>query len=1023
MKKRVLIMALMGIFLFAAQAIAQQRTVTGRVTDERGAPMPGVSVVIRGTTTGTLTSGAGTYSIRATEGQVLQYRLIGTVPVERTVGADDVINVQLRRTVTSLDAVVVTALGQTTAQRALGTSQQQVAGPEIAQTQRENFVNALAGRVAGVEVTTTTGLPGSSSSITIRGISSISSSNQPLMIIDGLPVDNKTMSSNVLASGAPGSPTDFANRGVDFTSRSNDLNPDDIESLVVLKGPEAAALYGIDAANGAIIITTKRGKAGTSGLSYSNSFRIENVRARPELQKTFGPTTIAGGALGSFQYFGGPYSPGTTFYDNVNGFFRTGVTQKHSLEFAGAAQDNRVNYRVATSLTKQKGVVPSAGYDRINLTGSSGAQVTPWLKTDLSMQYTYSNTDKIYKGDGGPFIGLVLWPQTDNAEDYLTAAGIRRRVTNLSAGSEIDNPYFNVDKNPFNEKTNRIYANGAVTLTKWSWADIGTRLGIDAYTNQNLVLRHPESAYGLANSGIIDQADDVTRILNSQTLLNIARRPITRSLSAYATFGNAIQDKKSTVDGLYGVQFLDPNFVSINNAQTKSSRQVVAQRRLFSYFGSATFDWNDYLYVTVTGRNDWTSTIPRPNNRFFYPGINSSLIVTDVFPSLRRFMTSGKLRAGYAEVGRDADPYSDRPSLESKTTSYTGYGYGFTGPNLNLRPEFARSYEVGFETSYFDDRLGIDATVYRKQTKDQIVQNIRGSYATGFVLFNLNGAETRNQGLEVTVRGTPVQRDGFSWNLAANFASARGKTLKLPNDVPESYVSDTWLYGNVRNGTAPNMSTMSLTGFFYLKNNQGQLLIDPTTGLPLRSSTFIDRGYDRQPKWTMGLTNSVSMGRFTVDALLDFRRGGDVFNATEHFLTARGLAPSTLDRETPRVINGVLRDGKENSANPTVNTIVVIPSNQPSYYTSMSEELFIEKDINWVRLRDVTVKYQLPERWGRSASVFVTGTDLFLLTNYTGLDPISNGTSASVGGSGGVGIDYGNFPIPRGLNFGLRTSF
>jgi hypothetical protein len=241
--------------------------------------------------------------------------------------------------------------------------------------------------------------------------------------------------------------------------------------------------------------------------------------------------------------------------------------------------------------------------------------------------------------------------------------------------------------------------------------------------------------------------------------------------------------------------------------------------------------------------------------------------------------------------------------------------------------------------------------------------------------------------------------------------------------VPESYVSDTWLYGNVRNGTAPNMSTMSLTGFFYLKNNQGQLLIDPTTGLPLRSSTFIDRGYDRQPKWTMGLTNSVSMGRFTVDALLDFRRGGDVFNATEHFLTARGLAPSTLDRETPRVINGVLRDGKENSANPTVNTIVVIPSNQPSYYTSMSEELFIEKDINWVRLRDVTVKYQLPERWGRSASVFVTGTDLFLLTNYTGLDPISNGTSASVGGSGGVGIDYGNFPIPRGLNFGLRTSF
>lgn len=1012
----------MGLILVAVPAYAQQKTVTGKVTDEASVPLPNVSVIIKGTTTGTATNAAGNFSVRVAEGQVLQFRFIGTVPTERTVGASNVINIQLKRTATSLDAVVVTALGQTTQQRALGTSQQLVQGSDIAQTQRENFVNALQGRVAGVDVTTTSGLPGSSSSITIRGISSISSSNQPLMIIDGLPVDNKTMNSSVLASGAPGSATDFANRSTDFTSRSNDINPEDIESLVVLKGPEAAALYGIDAANGAIIITTKRGKPGTSGLTYSNSFRVENVSTQPKLQRTFGPTTIAGSALGSFQYFGAPYTNGTTFYNNIDGFFRTGVTQKHNLDFSGATSDNRINYRVATALTKQQGVVPSSGYDRINLTGASGAQVTSWLKSDLSMQYTYSNTDKVYKGDGGPFIGLVLWPQTDDASNYLTPAGIRRRVTNLSAGSEVDNPYFNVNKNPFNEKTNRIYANGALTLTKWSWMDLGTRLSVDAYTNQNLVLRNPESSLGLSNSGIIDQADDITRILNSQTLLNIKPKALTNSLSAYATFGNAIQDKKSTVDGLYGVNFLDPNFISINNAQLKSSRQVNAQRRLFSYFGSATVDWRNYLYLTVTGRNDWTSTIPKANNRFFYPGINTSLILTDAVPSLRRFMTSAKLRAGYAEVGRDADPYSDRPALEAKTTSYTGYGYGFTGPNVNLRPEFARSYEVGFETNYLDDRLGVDATVYRKQTKDQIVQNIRGSYATGFVLFNLNGAETRNQGLEVTVRGTPVQ-SRFSWDFAANFNSSVGKTLKLPNDLPESYVSDTWLYGNVRNGTAPGLSTMSLTGFYYLKNKDGQLLIDPTTGLPLRSTTFINGGYDRQPKWTMGLSNTFRMGAFSLDALLDFRRGGDVFNATEHFLTTRGLAPSTLDRETPRVVKGVIRDGRENSANPTVNTIVVIPSNQPSYYTNMSEELFIEKNINWVRLRDVTVRMRVPERFGRNASIFVTGTDLFLLTNYTGLDPISNGTSASVGGSGGVGIDYGNFPVPRGINFGFRTGF
>jgi hypothetical protein len=216
---------------------------------------------------------------------------------------------------------------------------------------------------------------------------------------------------------------------------------------------------------------------------------------------------------------------------------------------------------------------------------------------------------------------------------------------------------------------------------------------------------------------------------------------------------------------------------------------------------------------------------------------------------------------------------------------------------------------------------------------------------------------------------------------------------------------------------------MSLTGNFYLRNNQGQLLIDPTSGLPLRSSTFIDAGYDRQPNYTVGLTNTFKYNRLSLNFLLDFRRGGDVFNATESYLTSKGLATSTLDRNTPRVVAGVLRDGKENSANPTQNTIVVVPALNTAYYANASEELFIEKDINWVRLRDITLSYILPERLARNASVFVTGTDLFLITNYTGLDPIVNGNDAAVGGSGGVGIDYGNFPIPRGVNFGLRLAF
>jgi hypothetical protein len=392
---------------------------------------------------------------------------------------------------------------------------------------------------------------------------------------------------------------------------------------------------------------------------------------------------------------------------------------------------------------------------------------------------------------------------------------------------------------------------------------------------------------------------------------------------------------------------------------------------------------------------------------------------------------TGKLRAGYAAVGKDARPYAYRPSLQYKTTSNGGYGYDFWGPNLALKPEFKKSFEYGTELGFLNDRLGLDATIYRSTTTDQIVNDIRGSYATGFILFNLNGASTRNTGLELTVRGTPVLSSAFSWDFQANFTRARGRVLSLPHALPESYVSDTWLYGNVRNGTEPGLSTMSLTGLYYLRDTVkgspafGQLLIDPSNGLPLRSSIFIDAGYDRQPNYTIGLTNTFKRNRLSLDFLLDFRRGGDVFDATQHYLTTHGLATSTLNRNDPLVVPGVLKDGKEGSANPTANNIVIVPAVQASYYLNMSEELFIQKNVNWVRLRDIQLSYALPEGFlgTRNASAFVKGTDLFLKTNYRGLDPIVNGNSAAVGGSGGTGIDYGNFPMPKGFNFGFRMGF
>lgn len=1039
MKTRVLT-AMMGIFLFPALAFAQQRNITGKVTNELGSPLAGASVVVKGTTTGTLTNNEGDYSIRAVTGQVLQFRAIGTTPQERTIGTSSTIDVQLTRVPTTLNALVVTALGQTAAQRSLGTAQQTVSGNDVAQGQRENFINSLQGRVAGVDVTSTSGAPGASSVITIRGISSISSSNQPLMIVDGLPLDNTTTNTGNLASDAPTSAAAFNNRNVDFTNRAADINPEDIESITVLKGPEAAVLYGVDAANGAIVITTKRGRNGVSGFTYKNDFRFDQVRAKPQVQDVYGPSntcTTVSTSTASFCYFGTPYPSGTTFYNNISNFFQTGVTQNHNIAFNGASANNAVNYRVSGAVTRQNWVIPNQALNKVNLTGAMQGAATSWLSTDVSMMYAYEYNNQPYKGDNSPLIGLLAWPDTNNAQTWQTAAGTRARLTSASTGSEVDNPYFTVNKNKLNAKTNRFNLNTAANITPFTWGYLKAQIGADAYTTQNLAVRHPESAQGYNYSGILDVNDDVRRVINAQTIFNLNSFQLGKGLSFQAFVGSALQDNKDVVDGSEGTKFLDPNFVSINNTQAKSSRTIISQRRLVSGFGQGTFNFRDYLYVNVAGRNDWTSTIPQGQNSFFYPGVNASFVFTDAYPSMRRYFSTGKLRAAFAEVGRDAAPYSYATTLEAKSTSYTGYGYGFTGPNPTLKPEFAKDYEVGTELSWLNDRLGLDATVYRKRTENQIVTNIRESYGTGFILFNLNGATTENKGLELTARATPVLHPNFSWDITANFTQARGKTLSLPNSLPESYNSDTWLYGNVRAGTEPGLSTMSLTGYYYARNKDCQLLIDPTSGLPIKDlSVFHDakcvdshgntvvKGYDRQPNFTVGLNNELRYNHWHLSGLFDIRRGGDVFNATEHYLTSRGLSTSTLDRNTPRVVQGVIRDGKENTDHPTTNNIVVIPALNTNYYTGMSEELFIERNINWVRLRQVSLSYDLPEsRFAHSASVFAVGTDLFLWTNYQGLDPIANGTDAASGGSGGIGIDFGNFPIPRGLNFGLRVGF
>lgn len=1028
---------ILPIFLFLlciglSQVMAQAQ-VTGKVTSTTdAAPLPGISVKVKGTNVATQTNVNGIYTIRASQGEVLVFSSVGTTTQEITVGTQTNIDVKLVEATNNLNEVVITALGQTAPKRSLGTSQQTVKGADIAGTQRENFINSLQGRVAGVEVNSSSGVPGASTSITIRGVSSISGSNSPLFVVDGLPIDNKTLNTGVLVSDNSAT-TAFANRGVDFTNRASDINPEDIETLVVLKGPEAAALYGIDAANGAIVITTKRGKPGEGRIDYSNSFRVEKLRSNPQIQNTFGLGTNGVGSTlsslsGAYEYFGPTYPENTKFYDNIGNFFKTGFTQKHNLSFSGGS--DKATYRIATSYTNQNGVVPNSVYDRINVTGASQATLNKYMKVDLSMAYEYANNDQPLKGNIGPLLGLLDWPQTDDAQNFLNPSGTRRYITTTLIGSEVDNPYFSINKNINNTKNNRFLTNLGLTITPFKWLNLKTNVGIDAYNNKLLLLRHPESSAGYSRQGTIDVANDITRNFNLQNLLSLTPQKITKDLSVDALLGFSMQDLKSDVTASFGENFYDPNFVSLNNTLNTSRgyKSTVTQRRLASFFSRVTLNYKDYLYLTGTLRNDRTSTIPIQRYSFYYPGVNASFVFTDAVPVLKNIFTSGKLRAAYAAVGKDAKPYAYEASLENKATVGGGYGYGLTGPNPNLRPEFAKAFELGTELSFFNDRLGLDVTVYRKATTDQIVNDIRGSYATGFILYNLNGASTLSKGLEITLRGRPIDSKDFGWDVLANFAANRTIVKSLPNGIPESYVSDSNLYANIRTGNTVGNSTRALTGLFYLRNNNGDLLITPGTGLPVRSTLYTNNGYDRNPKFSIGLTNTFRYKNWSLSVLLDIRKGGDVLNATQHFLTTVGLSTLTQDRLDPRIIKGVLQDGKENSATPTANNIAVTPYYQNGYYTNMSEELFIEKNINWIRLRDMTLNYVLPQKFikrqnfVKNASVFLTATDLFLITNYTGSDPVVNGNTAAVGGSGAVGIDYGNFPIPLGLNFGIRVT-
>jgi len=1031
--KRILLLVLTGIGIISSQFLwAQTATITGRVLDTSTSEyLPGVVVLIKGTTTGVVTDGAGSYSIKATPKQILLFSSVGYKPQEIAVGSSTTINVKLEVSTIVLEEALVTAeFGIKRPARSIGASTQTVKGADIADSGRENFVNSLQGRVAGVQITSSGGTPGSSSSVIIRGATSISGNNQPLYVIDGIPMSNTTFNPIGSLAAKSGSDPVVSTANLDFANRGSDLNSEDIESMTVLKGAAAAALYGSDASNGAIIITTKKGKSGRGVVKYSNSISLDRAYQYPEIQTKYDNGMYNNTNYYTSRHFGAQYAPGTKLYNNVKNLFQTGVTQKHNLSFE--AGNETMTFRAAASTTRQTGIVATTDYSRDNISAAGTAKLSKWMNIEASLTYANVSNTKVDKGTDGVLYKALSWPLTDDMRVYLDPAG-NIRYPDKYSDVNLLNPYFDLYKNKNKDETQRFISNMVVNLTPIKDLLIRAQIGYDVSSTTMVIVRHPQWSSTATGTGSYDQA----KVNESNPTINIIStyKKEFGKFNASAQLGYHQVEQGSKTLAVHGEKFMVPDFQSINNCDisTLINSTRTQMRRLQAVSGSFEFSYNNLAFLTLRGRNDWSSTLPVNNNSYFYPAVDASFILSELpfFKAHSETFNYIKLRGSVTQVGKDAPPLSIYPALEAAASSYGGYRYGFTGPNPNLRPEMNTSWETGVEARLFKNRMNIDFAYYNTFSKDQIITGFRMSYATGFILNNMNVGSFKTSGMEFRVDGDIVKNRNWTVNAGVNLSKNWSNVISLPKNVSEYYNPYTWVSGNIRNGITVGSPITALTGLDYQKNSKGQILIDPASGLPLSAGTWSYLG-DREPKLLFGFNASVKYKDITLTALFDGRLGATVVNGTKRFMQQYGYSQeSVTQREAgPVVFNGVLKDTYENSATPTVNSIGVKLGDLQYGYAGQDPD-WIEHNIKYVKLAELRLSYSLNKEWlGKisnktvsAVQVFSTGSDLFVLTNYSGIDVVGNSNSAALGGTGGAGFDMMSIAAPRRISFGLSVTF
>lgn len=1040
-------------------AHAQSRVLTGIVTSPDEGPLPGVNVLLKGTTMGTATNSKGAYTLSIPgDDAIVTFSSIGFATDEVKVGNRSTLDFSLKSDIRSLSEVVVTAFGVKKEVKSLGYGVQEIKGSQLTEARATNVVNGLSGKVAGLRVSSNGG-PGSGSTIQIRGASSVSGNNQPLVVIDGVPIQQT-----------------FDKQ---FGSGLSEINPDNIQEMTVLKGPNAAALYGSRAANGVILVTTKTG-AGTKGIGVeiNSNTTFERPWVKPNFQNTYGggngyrtwyndgwsgsitdpleisqyraaygPNAPLNGTEGTDESWGAPMdgrlirqwwtgkevAPLTPQPNNYDEYWQTGKTFTNNIALSGG--NDKGNFRLSIGRLDQQGIMYYNDFHRNNFKFNSGYNFTPKLNVTLSAEYIKSGSKNRGYTEGQQFIWShrhVSWDQLRDYEAYQNIS-INRAVAGKPADTDppnwqhtyFTNPYFTQKTLPYGNDKDRLVGNIALNYKILPSLSLLFRSGTDVWTDTRInVLNFERVRNGNTTPG--SYSEEVLRRQESNTdFIFTFNKSVAKDFTVNVQAGgiarsnyykrNYLKVGQLVVDGVYNAGNANP---SQNTAES-----AIEKSQVNSAFGSAEFGWRNSLFVNATARNDWSSTLPAEARSYFYPSVSVSGVISELFNLQSNALSFAKVRASWAQVGNDADPYQLLQTFRANG-SWNGSVPEFYEnkkiANSSLKPEITTGTELGIDLRFLKGRVGLDLTYYDQLSRNQIL-GVEISKASGYDSRILNAGKISNKGIEIVLTGTPVRlANGFSWETTLNFSRNRNKVLELAEGLT-TYVlySRQGLNSEARVGQA--YGTLFGIGFDHAPDGQR---VYGANGYPVVSATPRALG-NIQPNWTGGWQNTFSYKGIVLSALVDVRAGGSLFD--EGTGTGRWTgqyAETGLGREEGVIGKGVVNIGTAEQPNFVPNTTIV-PAN--ALYGYNNPRRYHEAaifDASYVKLREVTLGYQIPAALLsrikiRSAKISLVGRNvLMLFKNTPHIDP-----EADRYGSNSQGFAYGELPSSRSLGANLNLSF